>query len=284
MATGFPASAGNDSGTCGAYAQNTIGAIAMTTSATTIQLYAAGSLQAALTEIAAAFEAARGSKVAAHFGPSGLLAADIAGGVPVDVFASANMTHPQALHEAGKAGPVICFARNTLCALVRPGLPVNGANLLDRLLDVVVKIGTSTPRADPSGDYAFEVFRKAEALKPGAQVTLEKKALMLAGAKDSARAPAGRSPYGWHVAEGRADIFLTYRTNALAAQKQYPEQQMVELPGALAVGADYGLIVINGTSSAARQFAEYIVSPDGQAMLAGYGFSSGGLDSQRRPP
>ena len=82
-------------------------------------------------------------------------------------------------------------------------------------------------------------------------------------------------PYGWHVAEGRADIFLTYRTNVLAAQKQYPGQQMVDLPGALAVDADYGLTVMNGTPPAAQQFAEYIVSPDGQAILAGYGFSPG---------
>jgi molybdate transport system substrate-binding protein len=242
----------------------------------TVQLYAAGSLQAALTELATAFEAAHGGKVVSTFGPSGLLAADIAGGAKADVFASANMTHPRALHEAGKAGPVTCFARNRLCALVSPGLRVNSTNLLDRLLDAHVKVGTSTPQADPSGDYAFEVFRKAEAIKPCAQAALEKKARRLTGAKDSAPAPAGCSPYGWHVAEGRADIFLTYRTNALAAQKQYPDQQMVDLPAALAIGADYGITVIKGTSTAARQFAAYIMSPDGQAILAGYGFSPGG--------
>jgi molybdate transport system substrate-binding protein len=28
------------------------------------------------------------------------------------------------------------------------------------MLDRGVKLGTSTPKADPSGDYAFEVFRK----------------------------------------------------------------------------------------------------------------------------
>lgn len=246
----------------------------MTPSAT-IQLYAAGSLQAALTDMAAAFEATHGGKIATHFGPSGLLAADIASGVPADVFASANMTHSQALHEAGKAGPVICFAHNRLCALVRPGLQVSGANLLERLLDAAVKIGTSTPRADPSGDYAFEVFRHAEAIKPGAQTALEKKVLQLTGATDSTAPPTGQNPYGWHVAEGRADIFLTYRTNALAAQKQYRGQQMVDLPGALAVGADYGLTVMNGTPPAARQFAAYVMSPDGQAILAGHGFSPG---------
>ncbi len=69
----------------------------------------------------------------------------------------------------------------------------------------------------------------------------------------SAQPPAGRTVYGWHVAEGRADIFLTYCTNALVAQKENPGQQIVTLPDNLAVGADYGLTVINGASSTAQQ-------------------------------
>jgi molybdate transport system substrate-binding protein len=57
---------------------------------------------------------------------------------------------------------VLRFARNKLCALVKPGLAVDGTTLLERMLDKDVKVGTSTPKADPSGDYAFEVFRRAE--------------------------------------------------------------------------------------------------------------------------
>jgi len=77
------------------------------------------------------------------------------------------MEHPQALATAGKSGPVVLFARNRLCALARPGLAVEPATLLDRMLDANVKLGTSTPRADPSGDYAWEVFRKADRLTRG---------------------------------------------------------------------------------------------------------------------
>ena len=106
------------------------------------------------------------------------------------MFASANMEHPQALASAGKSGPVVLFARNRLCALVRPGLDVTPATLLDRMLDRSVKLGTSTPRADPSGDYAWEVFRKADAIRPGAGAALERKALQLTGGHASARAAA----------------------------------------------------------------------------------------------
>ena len=243
--------------------------------AETIQLFAAGSLKGALTDVAKAYEAKSGHKVAMKFGPSGLLKKEIADGAKADIFASANMQHPQALFDDGTGGPVVRFARNKLCALVKPGLDVASGNLLARMMDGKVKLGMSTPRADPSGDYAIEVFTKAEALKHGAQDILEQKALKLTGAKDSASPPAGQIVYGWHVAEGRADIFLTYCTNALAARKQYPDQQVVDLPEALSVGADYGRTVISGAPVPAQEFAEFILSAEGQKILANYGFAPG---------
>jgi len=142
-----------------------------------VQLYAAGSLRAALTDVSKAFRAVSGVAVQGEYGPSGILEDEIARGAKADVFASANMTHPQTLAETGKSGPVVLFARNRLCALVRPGLGVTTANLLDRMLEPEVKLGTSTPKADPSGDYAFEVFGKAEGLRRGARAALQDKAL-----------------------------------------------------------------------------------------------------------
>ncbi|MGB7257098.1 MAG: molybdate ABC transporter substrate-binding protein [Pseudolabrys sp.] len=241
--------------------------------ADTVHLYAAGSLRAALNDVAKAFEEKTANKVEAKYGPSGILKNEIAGGVKADVFASANMEHPRALSEARKSGPVVLFTRNKLCALVKPGLNVTSANLLDRMLDPAVKLGTSTPKADPSGDYAFAVFAHAEKIKPGAQAALEKKALLLTGSASSAAPPAGRTVYGWHVADGRADIFLTYCTNALTAQKENPGQQSVMLPDALAIAADYGLTVIEGAPAGAQAFAQFVLSETGQNILARHGFA-----------
>jgi molybdate transport system substrate-binding protein len=240
-----------------------------------ISLYAAGSLRAALIDIAKAFAAQTGHKVAGKFGASGLLEKEIADGAKADVFASANMEYPQMLNRAGKSGPVVRFTRNKLCALAKPGLKVDSETLIDRMLDPAIKLGTSTPNSDPSGDYAFEVFRKINAIKPGAGAILEHKALKLTGAATSAVPPAGRSVYGWHIAEGRADIFLAYCTATAEAQKQYPDQQIIELPQALAVGADYGLTVLKGAPAAAEQFAKFILSPAGQSVLISYGFAPG---------
>jgi len=242
-----------------------------------VQLYAAGSLRSALTEAATAFEGTTGIKVQAKFGPSGTLKDEIAGGARTDVFASANMEHPLALASARKGGPVVLFARNRLCALNRPGVAVDTATLLERMLDPAVKLGTSTPRADPSGDYAWEVFRKADKLRPGAFTALERKALKLVGGPDAPTAPAGRTVYGMLIAEGKADLFLTYCTNAMEAKKEVTGAQIVALPDELAVGADYGLTVIANASPDAYRFAMSILSADGQRILAKHGFSAPAL-------
>src|SRR5690349_9997267 len=132
----------------------------MTEAAEPVLLHAAGSLRSSLDQVAAAYEKATGVKVIAKYGASGTLREEIERGARAEVFASANMEHPLSLARAGKSSPVALFARNQLCALARPDLAVAPANLLDRMMEAKVKLGISTPRADPSGDYAWEVFRK----------------------------------------------------------------------------------------------------------------------------
>jgi molybdenum ABC transporter molybdate-binding protein len=253
------------------------------THACDVLLHAAGSLRGALTDVAKAFERASGHTVIAKWGPSGTLKDAIAAGETAEVFASANMEHPASLARAGKSTPVALFARNTLCALTRPGLAVTADTLLDTMLRGDVKLGTSTPKADPSGDYAFAVFAKAEALHAGARAALERKALQLTGGAASAQPPDGRSAYGWHVAAGRADIFLVYRTAAAVAARENPGQQIVALPEALAVGADYDLTVLNDASREAHRFALFILSGEGQAILAAHGFAAVAARMQASP-
>ncbi len=239
-----------------------------------VLLHAAGSLRGALTEVSAAFQARAGVAVTAAYRPSGLIRDALAGGERAEVFASANMTHPQALAASGKAGPVVLFARNELCAFVRAGFDASAGNLLDRMLDPATKLGTSTPRADPAGDYAFRVFARAEAVRAGAKAALEAKALQLTGGPTSAPAPEGRNVYGHVLASGQADMFLAYCTNAGPIAREQPGIRVVRLPDGLAVGADYGLTVMNTASPAAYQLALYILSPEGQRILAKHGFAA----------
>jgi molybdate transport system substrate-binding protein len=237
-----------------------------------VKLHAAGSLRAALDEVAAAYAADSGVTVEAVYGASGLLKDRIAGGEASDVFASANMEHPRALAAKSKL-PVVLFTRNTLCALAQQEVAATTATLLDVMLDPTVRLGTSTPKADPSGDYAFALFAKAEALKPGARATLEAKALKLTGGPDAPKPPAGKSVYAFVMAQRQADVFLTYCTNAVVAAREVPGLKIVSIPPTLAVGADYGLVVLSTRPEAAR-LALFILSPPGQAILARHGFDA----------
>lgn len=248
--------------------------------AKTVSLFAAGSLKAALGELAAAFARERGVEVKTTFGPSGLMRERIERGETAHVFASANMQHPRVLADAGRGGPVVLFARNKLCAIAQPSVEVSSAKLLSAMLDGRIRLGASTPKADPSGDYAFALFDKAEAVKPGAAAALKAKALQLTGGPDSAKAPEGRNTYGWVMESGQADIFLTYCTNAVLAQKEVPALKIVQVPPELSVGADYGLIVLDGAPVEAWRLAFYILSPAGQTVLARYGFEAIALPAE----
>jgi molybdenum ABC transporter molybdate-binding protein len=237
-----------------------------------IALFAAGSLKAALSDVAADYAEAHAAAVATSFGPSGLMRERIEAGETAHVFASANMRHPRTLEAAGKGGPVALFARNRLCALARPEVDLSTETLLDVMLNVGIRLGTSTPGADPSGDYAFQLFDKS-----GHAETLKSKALQLTGGPQSVEPPEGRNAYAWVLDSDQADVFLTYCTNAVLARKEVQDLQVVQIPEALSVGADYGLIVLEGAPPEAWRLAMHILSPAGQSVLAAYGFDAAAL-------
>ena len=239
-----------------------------------VQVYAAGSLRDALTEIARDHEARTGQKVVLTFAASGLLRERIEQGAPAQVFASADTKHPQRLANQGQWQAPVVFTRNTLCALAQGAVAVTSDTLLSTMLQPQVRLGISTPKADPAGDYAWALFQKADALQPGATVRLETKALQLTGGAQSAQAPAGRNTYAWVMEQNRADVFLTYCTNAVAARAEVPSLQVVAVPEALQVGAAYGLTVRAGAPAQAQAFAQAVLQPPAQAVLRRLGFAA----------
>jgi molybdenum ABC transporter molybdate-binding protein len=240
-----------------------------------VTVYAAGSLRAPLMEIARAFEGTQpGTKIEFVFGASGLLRDRIRAGEPAQVFASANMEHPRSLRASGW-GAALAFARNELCALAPSRLGLTPETLVVAMLDPNVKLGTSTPKADPSGDYAFEMFARigrSAGAPAGAQAVLEANARQLTGGPNSPAAPVGRNVYGVLVATGQADVFITYCTSAVVGVAEQPGLQSVDVPAAINVTADYGLAVRQGAPAAALAFADYLLSPAGQAILQRHGF------------
>ena len=150
-----------------------------------IRVLAAGSLRHVMPEITAAFERDTGIPVSLTLGPAGLLRERIETGEPFDLFASANMAHPDRLVALGLAEETICLTRNRLCILARADLGLTSENLVEVLSTPTTRIGTSTPGDDPSGDYAFEMFDLVEAQHPGLGVLLKRRAQQLVGGRDS---------------------------------------------------------------------------------------------------
>lgn len=245
-----------------------------------VAIYAAGSLRGAMTDLAQGWEksgAAGAGKATLTFGASGLLRDRIAGGEKAQVFASANMTHPQSLQAGGQAEGVTAFARNALCVLAAADFNLGGKTLAQRLLDAEVRVGTSTPKADPAGDYAFEMFDRIEstgAAGAGSAAALKAKALQLAGGPASPQPPAGRTIYGVLMEQRQADVFVTYCTNATLAQREVAGLQVLAVPPAINVSASYGIAAIKPVTAGARSFIDFVLGPTGQGILARYGFSA----------
>lgn len=187
------------------------------------------------------------------------------------MFASADMDHPQRLAQAGGWTAPSVFALNQMCVLAAPSVAASPQTLLATMLRPELRVGTSTPKADPSGDYAWELFRRAELLQPGAYALLDAKALKLTGGADSPRPPPGRSTYAWIMGDGQADVFVTYCTNAVAAQREVPSLTIISVPPDLQVAARYGVAARQGDARAA-QLLQYMLSPSAQAVLQRYGF------------
>lgn len=238
-----------------------------------LKILAAGSLTGALTAVAQLYTAKTGQKIEAKFGPAGLLRERIENGEKVDIYASANMQHPQTLADHGIATQPVVMTRNRLCAKALPEFGLTTENFLNRLLDPKIGLGTSTPKADPGGDYAWMLFAKAEKIRPGAQAILEAKAQQLVGGKHNPPTPNGQNAMAYAFAQKTVQISLGYCSRCQTTPD--PKYTSVELPTALAITANYGLSVITRerkSHEAAYKFALFLLSPQAQKLIAQYGF------------
>jgi len=241
-----------------------------------VSLFAAGSLTGALGEVAKAYTDATGVTVKTAFGPSGLLRERIEKGEAAQVFASADMGHPRRLVANGRAKFVVRFTGNRLCTMAKPSVGLTRDTLLDKALDPAVRLGTSTPKSDPSGDYTWAMFAAAETVRPGARAALEGKALQLVGGPTSEKIPEGKSAVPWMFETGKADMFIAYCTTAKSAMATGIALDVVELTSPLAQTAEYGMVVLDGAPQAADRLALFILSEPGQSVLAKWGFASAG--------
>jgi molybdate transport system substrate-binding protein len=235
-----------------------------------LKIFAAGSLSGVIGELVTASGIPAASVASPVFGPAGWLADRLAGGEIADVFASADMHQPERIAAERPAVNVVPFARNRMCAIGAKSLGMNPSTVLDRMLDPALRLATSTPGADPGGDYALAVFARAEAVHRGAQATLRAKAQALYGGPNTMVPTNGHTPGGTVLLGKRADIVLYYCSGAAAVVREVPDSVSVPVPAALEPVPVYGMAVLSPNPDASR-FALFTLSPRGQAILARHG-------------
>lgn len=236
-----------------------------------VQIYSAGSLKAAMQALIGASGLPAGAFAEPMFGPAGLMRERLEKGEHADLFTSADMAQPTRLAAANPKIHVTSFIGNRMCVVSRIGLALTGANLLDKLLAPEVRLATSTPGADPGGDYAMAVFDKAEAVRPGAGAALRAKAMHLLGAPGTMAPANGRSPTALIFLENRADALIYYCSGAPALLKEVPNLATLPMPDPLEVHPTYGMALLSDKADAAR-FAAFITSAQGQEILSRFGF------------
>jgi molybdate transport system substrate-binding protein len=236
----------------------------------TVQIYAAGSLRGVVSDLAAQAGPALGIEVKSSFGGSASMRERIEKGEPADLLMSADLGSPEKLEAQGRTVvPAIAFARNRMCIVSRKAAGVTTANLINRLLAAKTRLKTSTPIADPSGDYAWSIFKRIEALHPGAQAILEKKAqasMTLVATPATPTQSAAAALFATHA----IDMSITYCSGTAALEKEMPELTSLVVPANIDPHPIYGVAVLSSKPEALR-LALFLLSEKGQAIIGRQG-------------
>lgn len=223
-----------------------------------ITVSAAASLTNAFQEVARSYESQyQDSKVLLNFGASGALLQQIAKGAPVDVFASADQeTMDQAEQQQLLAsGTRQDFVGNALVLVV----PADSALQLKQLGDLqqaaVSKIAIGNPASVPVGRYSQTALKAA-----GLWDSLQPKVIGTQNVRQSLD----------YVARGEVDAAFVYTTDA----RVMPDTVKIAFPVPLSSAIRYPIAQLADSANAeeARRFIAYVMSTEGQAILARHGF------------
>lgn len=240
------------------------------THAETVEIFSAGSLREVWNEIAKEAAPAMGIEVMSSFGGSGLMRERIEKGEKPDLFTSADLASPRKLESQGRTVvPVVAMARNRMCIVARRSAGVTAGNLVDRMLAKDVRLKTGPPVADPGGDYAWAIFDRIDAQRPGSGAILKEKAQASMSLSAAPTAP-NQSPYATLFESGKIDMVITYCSHTTNLEKEVPGITSLVVPPQLDPHPVYGLAVLSEKPAALR-LALFLLSEKGQAIIARQG-------------
>ncbi|MFT0532781.1 molybdate ABC transporter substrate-binding protein [Castellaniella hirudinis] len=219
----------------------------------------AASLTNAFKDLAAQYQVAHpDTTVSTTFGASDVVLRQIIEGAPADVFASADQKAMDKAVDAKAVDPATRadFVRNQVVLIVPADNPGKIKSLKDLSGDAVQRIALGNPDSVPVGRYT-------------------QAALQQAGAWDQVQA---RQILGQNVRQvlnyverGEVDAGFVFATDAATAKDKVTVVQTVDTP--TPVVYPIALVQRDGRAPEAAGFLEYVLSPEGQAILAQYGFA-----------
>ncbi len=229
-----------------------------------LTIFGAASLGAALAKVKTAYESANpGTTLTISTDSSSALETKIEQGAPVDVFLSADTANPQKLVDKGLAeGSVTKFAGNLLTVIVPAGNPAGIKTPAD-LAKPGVKVIAAGDTV-PITKYATQLVANL-AKQPGYPADLAARyAANVVSKQDNVSAVVAQ------IALGEGDAGIVYVTDARTSTRVVS----IEVPIAANVPAAYAGVVIKGTANpaAAEAFMSWLTGPEGQAILASFGF------------
>lgn len=229
-----------------------------------VLVFAASSLTDAFKESGEAFARQNpGTKVTFSFGASSALATQINEAARADVFAAADTSQMQAVADRGRlAGAARVFASNVPVVVTAKGS--KAATRFEDLARPGLRLVLAAPEV-PIGRYARDIFKRASG-PGGVSPDFAARVMANVGSNEAnARAVLAK------VQLGEADAGVVYRTDAAAAGTAV---DMLAVPPGFVVVARYTIAALEEGRNArgAAAFVAFVLSPEGQAILAKYGF------------
>ncbi|NJN66763.1 MAG: molybdate ABC transporter substrate-binding protein [Chloroflexaceae bacterium] len=241
-------------------------------------VFAAASLTESYQELGSVFEAAHpGTIVTLNLAGSQQLAQQLAQGAPADVFASANTKQMTVAIEAGRvvSGTQQVFAHNRLVAIVSTESPAAVEQLHD-LAQPDIKLVLAAKEV-PVGGYALDFLDKAAhdpAFGPAYQEGVLNNVVSY---EQTVKAVLTKVALG----EGDAGIVYSSDVTASAAEKV----TIIPIPDHLNTIATYPIASVSDSlhPALAQAFVDFILSPEGQTILAKHGFITDASSSSEVP-